>query len=184
VAAGRPTKFSDVTAGAIIDRLRAGCTRRAAAESVGVDESTLSKWISGKSSFSSDVARAESEAEAKYALILQKAASGWDAGSTTRTTKTVFKTRTVKHPDGRVVEEPVALQEVTESVKTERQFDWRAALEWLKRRRAAEWGDSSTVRFEKMTDEQLVEYVTGLPLAVAAGGPDSPGDREASRASG
>lgn len=59
--------------------------------------------------------------------------------------------------------------------------DARTALEWLKRRRREDWGDSLAVRLERMTNDQLADYLAGSPLAIAAGGVDSSGDREAAR---
>jgi hypothetical protein len=52
---------------------------------------------------------------------------------------------------------------------------WQAAAWWLERRRNEDWGRKDTVRFEKMNDAQLREYLLGRPPgddagAVGAGG--------------
>jgi hypothetical protein len=175
---GRPTKFSDAAVEAILSKVRDGCPRSPAAESLGIDKTTLSKWLASKPTFSTLMAQAEAEAEARYAAVLQKAATGWNGGSVTRTTKTVFRTRKTKQPDGTIVEEPVPFEEVTETQVTERLFDWRAAESWLKRRRREDWGDGLALKLEKMSVGELVEFILGGP-PVATGDVDSRGDREA-----
>lgn len=161
---GRPSKFSEARATAIAESLRAGCTRRAACLSNGVSEDSLSRWIARFADFAERVARAEAEAEARHTATLQRAADGWDACTVTRTVKTVFKTRktTTIDPETKqevVVEEPVALEEVTETRTEARQFDWRAAESWLRRRRRDEWGDQIDVR--KLPDDTLVRLLEG-----------------------
>jgi hypothetical protein len=49
--------------------------------------------------------------------------------------------------------------------------DWKASLEWLKRRRRDDWGDS--VSFRKMTDDELIAYVAGGVGGDGAPGPET-----------
>ena len=164
--AGRKSKLNEDVVKKITDALRVGNTRRAAAQAAGVSEQTLYNWLeTGKSAksgqffeFFESVTRAEAECEVQNVAILKKAAAGWD----TRTTRT--KTHTVKEvttdSSGKPIPGPNGepLQTVTtqtETVVTEgREFDWRAALEWLKRRRRMDWGDSLDLR--KLDDETLI----------------------------
>ncbi len=185
----RHTRLNDERTGQIVERLRSGCTRKAAAESIGVTYESFRLWLekgaSGRppySAFLAAVTHAEAEAEARNTLVLLKAATGWDSGATTTTRKTVFKTKETRLKDGTVIKEPVAFEEVSTSETRSREFDWKAALEWLKRRRRDEWGDGVAVRFEKMTDADLQTYIAGLPLGTAPEGSDSTGDSQASRA--
>lgn len=131
---GRRSKFQPVTVEAILERLKGGATRRAAAESMSVDESTFYDWYANKQDFRGEVDRAEAEAELRNALLLEKAANGYDVK---RTTETLL-------PDG-------TRKIVTE---TAREWDWRAAESWLKRRRPEEWGDR--VEVKQLSDEQIV----------------------------
>jgi hypothetical protein len=179
---GRPLKFNEERAGKIVEYLRAGCTRKAAAEAVGVEYETLRLWLTrGRREQSGDyfaflaaVTRAEAEVEARYTLIINKAATGWDTSSTTRTTKTVFRTKKTKQKDGTVIEEPVALQEVTETRHEGREFDPKYALEWLKRRRPEEWGDTMVIEVWRKAVEKARSLSDEDLLAKLGHGPSSP----------
>lgn len=149
MAGGRPTKFNPEKAKLIVERLRAGGTRKDAAESVGIWYNTFLTWLEKGAKqkdgefheFYEAVTQAEAEAALRFTAIIAKAANGYDAGEVTRTVKTVFRVKRTRHPNGLVVEEPVALQEVTETTVSKREFDWRAALEWSKRRRPEDWSE-------------------------------------------
>ncbi len=135
--AGRPTKFTPEREKTILDALKNGMTRSAAAGLAGVHVVRLCEWCAKYSNFRNACAVAEQEAEARITGTLIKAVV---AG------------------------------------------DWKAAESWLKRRRRDEWGDGVSVRYERMTEDELRAYITGLPLGVAPPGLDSPGDRQGSRA--
>ena len=176
---GRPPKFSEERAAKIVESLRLGCTRKAAGECAGIGTTVFCEWMqAGRQSttgkfaeFAKAVIHAEAECEARNAAIIQKAALGWNAGKTTTTRKTVFRTREIKHPDGSIVKEPVAFDEVTETKEEHREFDWRAALEWLKRRRSHDWGDS--IKIQQLAREIAEE--TDADLLSALGYPGSVG---------
>jgi len=141
----RPTKYSDEKAAAIVRALSQGVSRAASAECVGIDYSTFTRWLKSFAEFCNAVTQAEAQCEAEYSEVMKKAAGGFQSGHKSRTVKTIFKTRKIKHPDGTTVEEPVALEEVTETEYTAEEFDWRAAESWLKRRRKTDWGDSQEI---------------------------------------
>src|SRR5215831_11568853 len=66
----------------ILDAIRAGATRRAAAGHANVDESTLWRWTQRNATFASDLARAEHDVEVRYAALIQHAASDdWRAAA-------------------------------------------------------------------------------------------------------
>ncbi len=179
---GRRSTFSQHKADLILERLRAGCTRRAASESIGVPEQTLSRWFYQFREFRESVSHAEAEAEVKHTATMMKAATGWEAGSTTTTRKTVFRVKKTRRPDGTVIEEPVAFEEVTTSEARSREFDWRAALEWLKRRRRNEWGDGLEVKIQHMKPDELRDYILGRAGAGhGSEAPESSGDWAALR---
>lgn len=153
----RPTKYNDERAKTICDNLRIGCTRRASFGSAGINHDTFAEWLKRFPVFSEAVTRAEDEAEKRYTGTIAQAAAPHDVVTTNRTVKTVYKTKKTRHKDGTVVEEPVALQEVSETTTTSREFDWRAGESWLKRRRKPEWGDSIDVR--RIPDDQLLRMI-------------------------
>lgn len=164
--AGRKSKFTPEVVKKITDALRVGNTRKAAAEASGISESLFYEWIKkGEAArngpfleFLEAVTRAEAECEVQNVAIIKKAAAGWE----TRTVRT--KTQTVEEITVDGSGKPIAgadgkpLKTVTtqtETITTEgKEFDWRAALEWLKRRKRADWGD--TLDISKIDDETLI----------------------------
>ncbi len=70
----RPTKYNEETRKKIIDALKAGCTRYAAAGSAGIHWTLLGKWCKRYSNFSQECAIAEQHAEARFTLIITNAA--------------------------------------------------------------------------------------------------------------
>lgn len=131
--AGRKSKYTPETVKKILDALKVGATRRAASGAAGINEDTLCLWVKQYSDFSDSVTRAEDEAEARFTSILAKAANPHE----------VMETVTTEGPDG-----------TTTRTTIKREFDWRAAESWLKRRRRFDWGDR--VDFGKYSDEELI----------------------------
>ena len=72
----RPSKYNEGLAKAITDALKAGSTRMAAAEYVGVNYETFRRWMNDNIDFYALVTRAESEAEVMFTSTLAKAARG------------------------------------------------------------------------------------------------------------
>lgn len=121
----------------IIERLRAGCTRTAACQSVGISYDTLLLWLKNSEPFATEVQQAEADAEVRM---------------TTRIAAEVVK------PDG----------------------DWRAALEWLKRRRPQDWGER--LQIIKQIAQDVREASTADLLEFL--GYDEEASRERERADG
>lgn len=145
-APGRPGKFTPERVKAILEALRAGCTRTAAAAKGEIDLDTLARWCKANTEFCGDCTRAEADAEARFTLVMAQAASPHEVRETTTTT----------NPDG-----------TTKTVTTvRREFDWRAAESWLKRRRRGEWGDNVNI--------DLDTEIANLLAQVAGAGEDSP----------
>jgi hypothetical protein len=72
--AGRATKQSDARVGRILESLRRGTTRKAAALSSGISEDTFLRWLKAGTDFAEKVAIAEAEAEAHYTGVIYQAA--------------------------------------------------------------------------------------------------------------
>lgn len=162
---GRPSKFTAEARARILKCLKVGTTRKASAESAGVNYDTFLAWVKqGQecaekadggarltareaefSEFHGAVLRAEADAAVQATAVLAKAAGGWDSKQVTRTVKSVESVKKTKYRDGTVVEEPIVLELVTETTIERREFDWRPALEFLKRRHREEWGDRQDV---------------------------------------
>jgi len=148
----RPTKLNPKTQKRIVDALLLGASRKAAVEAGGISFSAYIDWMQrGEDeltgpyrAFREAVIQAEAEVELQFTKVIQEAALGVDVQEITETTKTEIRVMKTKHPDGRVVEEPIPVEVFTRTVTTRREFDWRAGESWLKRRRREEWGDSVT----------------------------------------
>src|SRR5262249_1367735 len=124
-------KFTPDRVARLIDGLRAGMTRTATCGAAGITLDTLNLWQRRYSAFSAQVRQAEAEAEARYTTIIAKAAFGNEVTIRRETTKPVV----VKTVDANGTKHE-HLEHITEvSFETRRESDWRAALEWLKRRR-------------------------------------------------
>lgn len=74
----RPTKYTPEVEALILDALKSGVSRRAAAEYAGLDEKTVINWMKRYSSFSSAVIAAESRVEIRASLSLRMAFEGGD----------------------------------------------------------------------------------------------------------
>lgn len=117
----RPTKYNELKARQITDRLRcAGCNRKDAAGSVGVSEDTFARWLARYADFADQVALAESCAAVRMTTLVTQAAT----------------------------------------------TEWKAALEWLKRRRREEWGDS--LNLTKKSDADLIREAGEILKRVGA----------------
>lgn len=108
--AGRPTKFTDVAREQVVDALRKGYTRAAAAGVAGVHVSQVTRWCEKFATFASECAVAEQEAEAHF-------------------TELAFENCEPKQ-----------------------------ALEWLKRRRRLDFGDTIDIR--KLDDDTLLRLLS------------------------
>jgi hypothetical protein len=76
----RRSKQTTETEKAILDLLRAGITRTAAAELNGVDRVTLWRWMARSATFRNAVAAAEAQAEVRATITLRQAGeTDWHA---------------------------------------------------------------------------------------------------------
>ena len=127
--AGRKTKYNDETVAKFLKAIAGGSTRKDACGHAGFSEDTLAAWLKRYPDFSDKVTRAEADAAVLHAANIQRCALG---GQTIRT-KVVEKTR----PDGST--EKTTITELMPP-------DGRLSLEWLARRRSAEWAKTQTIK--------------------------------------
>jgi hypothetical protein len=143
--AGRPTIRTPEVEAKLYEALHGGSSVRDACDYAGIHRDTFYEWKREFPDFSDNITRAEAECAVRNGAILQKAANGYDTVEVRTTEKIAYRERTVKHPDGTVeeIKEPVPFTEVVTTKG--REFDWRASLEWLKRRRRDEWSERQEV---------------------------------------
>lgn len=175
--AGRKTKYTKEIGDKICAALRDGNTHADTAASIPIHIDTFYEWLkAGKnnknpdlSEFSDNVSRAEAECAAMHVFALRRASQGYTKTEKKTVKKTLIKKRTFTVPSGSVLPDGTKIAEsmeiveeypvedvTTESVENW-EFDWRAGLEWLKRRRRVEWGDSIDIR--KFDDETLLRLL-------------------------
>lgn len=174
----KPTKFSATTAGKIVERLRAGCTRKASAESGQVCYHTFRAWLekgerasSGAlHEFAEAVRTAEADAEVRMTAVVQQAALGYDGSEVHESVTTEIHWRKTVKPDGTVIEEPVTF-EVKRSTRITRHVrEPKMAIEWLKRLRRTEWGD-------RLSQEHSGPDGGPIPLSITSALDEAYGDR-------
>jgi hypothetical protein len=111
-------------------------------------------------------ATTHAQAEARQAAVGSIRQAYNLSGIKTRnvTTKTTTETRLRKkrNPDGSVEEIPYA-QTRTETTETITHYpaDWRAAVEFLKRRDSANWSDKVTITLEDMRNQAVADIRAG-----------------------
>lgn len=75
---GRPTKYTSEVADKIVEAVREGCNRRDAARVVGVDESTLYRWMQDNEEFRSRLHDADAEIITKLEkTVIRAAITDW-----------------------------------------------------------------------------------------------------------
>lgn len=168
-AAHRPV-FEERHIAIIADAYRRGATKKAAANAAGFCGETIRlRVIQGEKDVAAGedtldtrlylaIEQAEADCEMRCLDALNRAMDGHDTGTVRETVKTCFRTyktkdadgnpvervicRTVTHPDGAIEEIPVEFEDRTTETVSGREFDWKAAESWLKRRRRQDYGDN------------------------------------------
>ena len=155
----RPTKLTGEVQDRLVMAIRAGNYLETACAYAGIDYSTYRRWFKrgmdefervaedrrrkirqseeGFCEFCEAVTRARAEVEMRNVALVQKAAMERDV------TKTVTTERVVVTSTGQVLPGPDGkpMREVTTRTETHREFEWRAALEWLARSFPERWGN-------------------------------------------
>jgi len=79
---GSQRKLTDARVNAILNALKTGCTRRAAAAVGGISATTLYDWMNRDLAFAVAVEKAEGEAEATFtAIVAQASVTSWQAAA-------------------------------------------------------------------------------------------------------
>lgn len=149
---GRKTLYSPEMVAEIVKLLASGCVVADVCHKVGIAQDTYFGWVKKYPEFFEAVKRARADAQVGATLSLRKAMMPHDV--TTRTTKTFSETRLrkVRAKDGTVSEVPYEYTKTEHTDSVTNEFDWRAAMEYLKRRDPENWAD---VLILKVTPEQL-----------------------------
>ncbi len=145
MAAGRKSKYTPELHADIMKMLEAGCIVEDICARAGIAVSTYYEWLDKKPEFSEAVTRAKGAANVGATMVLRKAMMPHDTGS--RTVKTLTETRLrKKRTDMGIEEVPYEYTKTERSETVASEFDWRAALEFLKRRDPDNWSEHLVVK--------------------------------------
>jgi len=141
MATGRPTKLNSTSQNQLVKLIKTGVTVDDACAYVGIHRDSFYEWMRrGEAGdelyadFSDAIHRARNSAKVAAIETLRNAMSPYK--TTTTTTETFIETRLDRHGN------PYEYKRVKESkAVTVYAGDWRAAVEYLKRRFFDEWGD-------------------------------------------
>jgi transposase-like protein len=160
--AGRRTKYTPELVQRIVNALEAGATQKDACAYADIHVDTFHEWRKTKSAFSEAVTRAEGQARFHATLAIKNAVKGAEQVTTTNDVITETRLRKVKDANGNVVEEPYIYKKtVTGQTVTKFPPDWRAAVEYLKRRDSEHWSDRTNVKLETWESELVALLKAG-----------------------
>jgi transposase-like protein len=159
----RPNKLTPAVRKIIVDHVKIGATVEDACALAGITETTFYNWMqAGRNSdsgvrfeFFEAVTRARKEASVAAIITLRRSFSN-EAKTVTRKREqfTEIRLRTVKNPETGVVEQvPYEYSKTTVTdIETAAPPDWRAAIEYLKRRDSANWSEKHRIEIEHVED--------------------------------
>lgn len=146
--AGRKTKYAPEIAKRIADLISSGCIIEDVCAKVGIAQSTYFKWLIDHSEFSEMCNRAKADANVNATLILRKAMMPHDVSSETTKTITETRLRKVRDEQGQISEVPYQYSKTERSNTLSNEFDWHAALEFLKRRDPDNWSEKLIIKID------------------------------------
>lgn len=163
---GRKPRDTPAVVTAICDSLRAGSTKKHACAAARIDEATLYKWLADptKAALKRQIDEAEAEAHGNAAKAVTA------AFQPQQEVVTVID----RHEETRLAPDGTPYQHVTITEKTtirERPGDWRAGIEYLRRRDRDSWSDRREMTGK---DGAPLEAVLTLKDALGADDPKNP----------
>lgn len=174
----RPTKYNDEIHAELVRLISSGVTMADACRYTRISDETFRNWKRRYLDFLTDITRAQGQANVGATVAIRSAIQGAKQVTTTNDVITETRLRKVKDSKGNIVEEPY---QYTKTVKgttvTEFPPDWRAAVEYLKRRDPEHWSEKTNIKLEtwetelvallragKITPEQVTAEL-GMSLA-------------------
>jgi len=161
---GRPSKYEPDTVAEIIKLLSEGCIVENVCAKTGIGVSTFYDWIIEYPEFSEKVTRAKADALVGAVQSLRTAMLPHDV--TSKTVKMFKETRlrkarvnigTEAKPKYAISEVPYEYTKPEQGQTVTNEFDWRAALEFLRRRDPDNWTERLIIKVEPEQEKVLKE---------------------------
>lgn len=148
MTAGRKTKYTIKLHKQIVDLIATGNTIKDTCAYVGISDETYRQWTLNRLDFMADIERAKGQAHIAAVFTIRSAIQGQQETSTI--TETFSETRIGKNG------EPYEyVRKTTRHTTTNIPPDWRAAIDYLKRRDPEHWSDKLNVKQEDWRTEVL-----------------------------
>lgn len=162
---GAKSKYTPEMVAEIVKLLTGGCVVADVCHKVNITQETFYQWVNRYPEFSENVKRAKADAHVGATLSLRKAMMPHDVSSVTTKTLRETRLRKVKDKSGTISEVPYEYIKTEQSQTVSNEFDWRAAMEYLKRRDPENWAETFIIKVNPQQMEVLKKY--GLTAAEA-----------------
>lgn len=147
--AGRKSKLTAKTVKILCDKLELGATIRDACYAAGIHVDTFRVWRNENPAFSAQITRAQATARLAAVEAIHGALETSEVVTEIAEQHTETRLRKQKDKDGNVIEVPYEYKRTyARKQVTHNPPDWRAAVEYLKRRDNRHWSDKVTVKHQ------------------------------------
>ncbi len=166
----RKTKLTPELQRVLETHLALGCTIENACAQAGITRQTFFNWFrrGEKSrngvyfSFFDAITRAKVQAHTASVKAIRLALEPTETVTNSTDTITETRLKTVKHEDGTIEQVPYEYTKTTlkQSV-TKHPPDWRAGIEYLKRRDSRNWSDKLVITVEDLREKAIADIQAG-----------------------
>lgn len=153
--AGRKSKLTPALQQEIVDNLTLGVTVQKTCALVGITEETFYQYVKRFPEFSEATTRARASADRAAVVAIRTALATTKTNIHETTTFEETRLRWVNQPDGTREQQPYTYRKTTSTVKVvDNPPDWRAGVEYLKRRDRDNWSDKTMVEHDWRKEAQ------------------------------
>lgn len=164
---GRKSKLTPTLQQEIVDNLTLGCTVRDCCELAGLAEGTFYRWCEQKSEFKEAITQAQAKARraAVMAIRINLAETKSKTAETVIFEETRLRWVAIKNEAGQVIgkeQQPYTYRKTTVTNReAQTPPDWRAGVEYLKRRDRDHWSDKTTVQVDDWRSQAIEDIKAG-----------------------
>lgn len=153
--AGRKSKLTPALQQEIVDNLTLGVTIEKTCAIVGISERLFYNWCNANVQFLQATTRARAAADRAAVVAVRTALTTTKTNVHETVTFEETRLRWVNLPDGGREQQPYTYRKTTHNTKViENPPDWRAGIEYLKRRDRDNWSDKTLVEHDWRKEAQ------------------------------